>query len=114
MTDYYKDLERTNEGSTHWEGCYNHHAECAKDRIRELSEKCYRMQQALMPFAIAGMDMRNRNQSDKICDGVGPYGSSLIVRDFVDAANALYGKGTEKSNIQSVRIDDGTEPVCGC
>lgn len=114
MTEYFKDLERTNEGSTHWEGCYNHHAECSKDRIRELSEKCYRMQQALLPFAIAGMDMRNRNQSDKICDAVGPYGSSLIVRDFVDAADALYGKGTEKSNIVSIKIDRGSDPVLGC
>ena len=78
--------------------------------LQELREQNYILKQALIPFAVHGMALRDRNQSDKVVDGIGPYGSSLLVRDFTLATEAMYGP--KKSN--QVKYDDGPDPICAC
>jgi hypothetical protein len=81
-------------------------------RIQELNSINYNLRQALLPFAVTGMAMRDKNPRDQVVDGVGPYGSSLIVADFNYATKALYGD-TKKSNIE-IKPDEGSDPVCAC
>jgi hypothetical protein len=78
--------------------------------LQELREQNYILKQAIIPFAVHGMALRERNQSDKVVEGIGPYGSYLLVRDFILATEAMYGPKKSKP----ITLDEGPDPVCAC
>ena len=111
MTEYFKSMDSEYDMLSETATLRSKVKELEK-RIQELNSMNYNLRQALLPFAVTGMALRDKNPRDRIVDGVGPYGSSLLVADFNYATTALYG-GTKKSNVE-IKPDDGPDPVCAC